>query len=130
MSTKQTILIVDDDESFAESNKDLLEAYGYDVILAPDGRQGLELARARRPDLMILDMMMTTDTEGLDVARRVAEIPELQAMKVLLVTGVAKALHLPRAPEPDRAWLPVSGVLEKPIAPNRLVKEIQKLLAQ
>jgi CheY-like chemotaxis protein len=130
MSDAKKILIVDDDECFAESNKDLLEAYGYNVLVASDGRLGLEMARAHRPDLMILDVMMATDTEGLDVARRIPESPELRNMKILMVTGVAKAMHLPHAPEPDQAWLPVNRVLEKPVSPSRLLKEIERLLGE
>ena len=130
MSDGKTILIVDDDETFAESNKDLLEAYGYHVLMAPDGHQGIEMARAHHPDLMILDVMMTTGTEGLEVARRLPEFPDLTKMRVLLVTGVAKAMHLAHAPQPDRAWLPVNRVLEKPVSPPRLLKEIERLLGE
>ncbi len=123
------ILIVDDDECFAESNKDLLEACGYEVLMASDGRSGLEMARQHRPDLMLLDVMMATDTEGFEVARRIPESPELKGMKVLLVTGMTKAMHLPSGIEPDQTWLPVDRVLEKPIAPSRLIAEVQKALA-
>jgi CheY-like chemotaxis protein len=130
MSGGKTILIVDDDEAFAESNKDLLEAYGYHVLMAPNGHQGMAMARAHRPDLMILDVMMTTGTEGLEVARRIPEFPELKNLRVLLVTGVAKAMHLAHAPQPDQAWLPVNHVLEKPVSPPRLLKEIERLLGE
>jgi two-component system, OmpR family, alkaline phosphatase synthesis response regulator PhoP len=118
------ILIVDDDLSFAESNRDLLEAYGYDVHTADSGAAGLDLARQIRPDLMILDVMMATETEGFEVARKIPDSPELKDMGVLLVTGVAKALHLPHGLKPDDTWLPVDRVLEKPIAPDRLIHEI------
>jgi DNA-binding response OmpR family regulator len=54
MNTPRRILIVDDDEFFAESNKDLLEAYGYEVLMAADGASGLALARAQRPGLDVV----------------------------------------------------------------------------
>lgn len=128
MNESQRILIVDDDAPFAESNKDLLEAYGYTVYTAPDGDRGIELAREMKPDLMILDVMMTHDTEGFDVARRIRDIPELTNIAVLLVTGMAKAMNLPKPPEPDNDWLPVDRVLEKPIDPPRLVTEVERVL--
>ena len=130
MNTPRRILIVDDDEFFAESNKDLLEAYGYEVFMASDGASGLAQARAHRPDLMILDVMMATETEGFEVARRLPESPDLRGMRVLLVTGVTKAMHLPSGLEPDKTWLPVDRVLEKPIAPPRLIAEVRKLLGE
>jgi CheY-like chemotaxis protein len=113
MSDTRTVLIVDDDRDFVESNKDLLEAYGYRVIAAHDGASGLEMA---------------TQTEGFEIARKIPETPELKGLPVLLVTGVTKDLHLPFHFEPDVSWLPVERVLEKPIAPARLLAEIQKIL--
>ena len=122
------ILIVDDDAAFCESNSDLLEAYGYEVFTAANGDDGLRLAVEIRPDLLILDVMMRTDTEGFEVARRVAEIPALSRMGILLVTGVARAMRLPMDLVPDKEWLPVDRVLEKPIAPDHLILEVERVL--
>ena len=55
---KKRILIVDDDPEISESTRLALEALGYEVEVARDGATGLALAERRRPDLMILDMMM------------------------------------------------------------------------
>jgi two-component system, OmpR family, alkaline phosphatase synthesis response regulator PhoP len=129
MSGKK-ILIVDDDASFAESNKDLLDAYGYEVHVADGGKAGLEMAKQIRPDLMILDVMMATDTEGFEVARKIPESPELRHMGVLLVTGITKALSLPGGLKPDDTWLPVDRVLDKPIAPVRLIAEVERVLKE
>lgn len=126
MSNNQVILIADDDPKFTESNRDLLEAYGYTVYTAPDGARGLELARQLRPALMILAVMMTTHTEGFEIARVIRDQPELRDMKVLLVTGITKDLHLPFGFEPDKTWLPVDSVFEKPIDPQTLLAEIKK----
>ena len=123
------ILLVDDDRDFVESNKDLLEAQGYAILTAYDGAAGLELARRERPDLMILDVMMATDTEGFEISRKIPETPELRQMKVLLVTGIRKAMHLPFGFEPDESWLPVNEIMEKPIRPEKLLAKIEKLLA-
>ena len=124
------ILVVDDDAEFVESNKDLLEAHGYRVVTAHDGRSGFEAARRERPALMILDVMMATHVEGFEVARKIPETPELKHMRVLLVTGIQQDMHLPFGFDPDESWLPVDRVLEKPIAPIRLLSEIQKVLGE
>ncbi|MBA4388071.1 MAG: hypothetical protein C0404_08830 [Verrucomicrobia bacterium] len=127
---KVRVLIVDDDSMFSESNKDLLEAYGFEVHLAVDGRSGLIMAGKLRPDIMILDVMMSTDTEGFEVARKIPERPELKDMGVILVTGMAKSLDLPAALRPDHTWLPVDRVLEKPIPPARLISEVERVLKE
>jgi len=128
MPAKKRILIVDDDRDFVESNKDLLEANGYDVIAAHDGESGLALAKKAKPDLMILDVMMATNTEGFEVSRKIPETPELKNMPVLMVTGIRREMKLPFAFEPDETWLPVSSLFEKPIEPAVLLEEIKKRL--
>lgn len=130
MSEPKKILLVDDDVSFVESNKDLLEACGYEIYTAHDGAAGLALAKEIKPDLMILDVMMATNTEGFEVARKIPQDPELRRIRVLLVTGVTKALNLPFGFEPDASWLPVERVLEKPIDPKRLISEVERILSQ
>lgn len=120
------ILIVDDDPDFVESNKELLEANGYQVVSASNGAEGLALAKKEKPDLMILDVMMATNTEGFEVSRKIPETPELRNMPVLLVTGIRRALNLPFGFEPDKTWLPVDSVFEKPIDPAVLLQEIKK----
>lgn len=123
--TSKKILLVDDDADFVESNKDLLEAEGYQVVVAADGESGLAMALQEKPDLMLLDVMMTHDTEGFEISRKIADNPELKGMKVLLVTGVRKEKDLAYSFEPDKDWLPVQKVLEKPVPPEKLLKEIK-----
>jgi len=128
MSFKAKILLVDDDASFVESNKELLEAYDYEVFIAYDGASGLETAKQIKPDLMVLDVMMAGKAEGFEIARKIPKAEELQNMKVLLVTGFAKEMKLTKKLEPDEEWLPVDRVMEKPIDPGRFISEIEKLL--
>ena len=126
--SKKKIVIVDDDVAFVESNKDLLEAFGYEVFTANDGHSGLSMAKKVRPDILILDVMMASETEGFEVARKVPESPELKDTRVVLITGVTHALNLPFPLQPDATWLPVDRVLEKPIAPDRLISELERVL--
>lgn len=126
MSDTKKILIVDDDPAFVESNKDVLEANDYEVVTASDGASGLAKAKQERPDLMILDVMMATKTEGFEVSRKIPLTPELRDMHVILVTGITREMHLPFKFEPDATWLPVEQVFEKPIPPEKLLAEIKK----
>jgi len=123
---KKRILIVDDDVEYVESNKELLEASGYEVHTAHSGNDGLALAKKQKPDLMILDVMMATSTEGFEVARKIPHSPELKGMHILLVTGIRKDMKLPVSFQPDDTWLPVDKVFEKPIDPQTLLDEIKK----
>ena len=58
------VLIIDDDEDYRESVESFLKVEGFEVASAACGREGLQLARALRPDVIILDIMMESTTEG------------------------------------------------------------------
>ena len=58
MSSKACILIIDDHERTVKAIKRILQKQGYDVVTALDGATGLKKARKKKPDLIILDIMM------------------------------------------------------------------------
>ena len=118
------VLIIDDDTDFVESIVNLLEARGYEVESASNGEEGVEKAQADAPNLIILDVMMTTKDEGFNVARRLNEIEGVKGTPVVMVTGVRKEMNLPFGFEPDETWLPVKEVLEKPVRPETLLKAV------
>ncbi len=128
MSESKKILLIDDDKEFVEANKELLETHGYAVAIAHDGDSGLARAAEIQPDLIILDVMMSHNTEGFDVSRKVQSCAELKGTPVLLLTGMRKAMHIPFKFEADEEWLPVKGILEKPVKPERLLEEIEKAI--
>lgn len=126
----KTILIVDDDKEFTQSVEELLKSEGYHVLKAHNGKEGLALAITSHPDLMILDVMMAYDTEGFEVSRQIPENPALRGMPVIMVTGITSEKNLPFKFEPDETWLPVNAILEKPVAPERFLKEVKALLTR
>ena len=119
------ILIIDDDVEYVDAMTNLLDARGYAVTSAQDGKAGLEAARAQMPNLIILDVMMTTKSEGFDVARELQKIEGLKDTPVVMITGVRKEMNLAFGFEPDRDWLPVKAILEKPVKPEVLLKTIE-----
>ncbi len=129
MHRKKLILLVDDDRDLVESNRLLLESEGFEVQVAYDGVSGVETARRIKPDLMILDVMMATDTEGFDVSRNIPKIPELQRLPVIVLTGIREKKELAYGFEPDDTWLPCKAVLEKPVPPEKLLEEVRKHLS-
>jgi CheY-like chemotaxis protein len=118
------VLIIDDDAEFVEAMTNVLDAKGYAVDSAPNGKIGLAKAKERKPDIILLDVMMTTKSEGFDVAREIHKDEKLKAVPVILITGVRKEMSLPFGFEPDETWLPVKGVLEKPVKPEVLLKTV------
>lgn len=69
MADKPKILIVDDDEDIRISVREILEGEDYEVLEAATGREGLDIARASKPDLIVLDIMMESPVEGYNVVQ-------------------------------------------------------------
>jgi CheY-like chemotaxis protein len=122
------ILIVDDDAELIESVAAVLEHKGHQTLCASNGKEGYARAKQDKPDLMLLDVMMTTDSEGFETARQMHEDPETAHLPVIMLTGIRKAKNLPFAFEPDEDWLPVKAVLEKPVQPAALLKAVDEAL--
>lgn len=122
------VLVIDDDNDFVESIVNLLEARGYTVASASNGQEGVEKAKANKPDLILLDVMMTTKDEGFNVARQLQSTDEVKGTPVIMVTGVRKEMNLPFGFEPDETWLPVKQILEKPVKPEALLKAVAEAL--
>ncbi|MDD5109466.1 MAG: response regulator [Candidatus Omnitrophica bacterium] len=124
------VLIIDDDSDFVEAISTLLEAKGYEVITAPEGKTGVEQAKKQSPGLILLDVMMATKSEGFDVAKQLKDDQKTKNIPVVLVTGIKRDMNLPFGFEPDQDWLPVKAVLEKPVKPDVLLKAIEENIAK
>ncbi len=91
MSAKPRILIIDDDEDYRVSTRALLEGEGYEVLEASSGRDGLESARAQRPNLIVLDIMMESPVEGYSVIQALKfrdDYRDLAPISVVMVSSV------------------------------------------
>ena len=82
----KTILIVEDEEAVRELEKFILEQQGYDVMEARDGLEGLAKAEFRRPDLILLDLMMP-DVSGGRMYDEMKEHPTTSGIPIVVVTG-------------------------------------------
>ena len=120
------VLVVDDDPEFTEAVTNVLDAKGYDVDSAPNGKIGIAKAKEQKPDIILLDVMMTTKSEGFDVAREIHKDEKLKDVPVIIISGVRKEMNLAFGFEPEETWLPVKGVLEKPVKPEVLLKTVEE----
>ncbi|MHC4721765.1 MAG: response regulator, partial [Planctomycetota bacterium] len=82
------ILIVDDDLDLANAMQAILESRDYTVVTASDKAGGMELVRTEKPDLLILDVIMSTWSDGFDMARELKSQSELKDVPILMLTGV------------------------------------------
>jgi CheY-like chemotaxis protein len=122
------ILIIDDDRDYVESLKSVLEARSYDVTWAPDSVVGMNMIRSDLPDLIILDIMMSTIGEGLHLAYRLKSDPEYAHIPILMLTGIAQRTGLKFDPQDDAEFLPVDDYMEKSSDLDVLCTHIARIL--
>ena len=120
------ILVVDDDKDFIKITKMILQANNYAVVTASNGEDGLKVMRAEKPDLVILDVMMSYILDGLDVRRTMAEDKELQNIPVIMVTSLTAARAQGTLPSDE--YVPSAEWVHKPIDPDTLLERVKKVL--
>ncbi|MCA9132023.1 MAG: response regulator [Planctomycetales bacterium] len=86
MSTQIKVLLVEDDRSLAEVVKYNLELNGYTVLRSGDGQDALQQARNKKPDIVLLDVMIPV-LDGLEVCQRLRNSPETAAIPILMLTA-------------------------------------------
>lgn len=84
-----TILVIDDDDLVLMTTQRALKLYGYHVMVARSGAEGLQLARRHRPDMFVLDVIMP-GADGYQVARQIRGDPLLQDLPILFLTAKIK----------------------------------------
>ncbi|MBN1106411.1 MAG: response regulator [Deltaproteobacteria bacterium] len=133
MAIGTDILMIDDDRDLVNSIRIVLESRKYTVRAAYNGKEGYAKIQEKTPNLIILDVMMATDTEGFDLAYRLKNDPRYQSIPIIMVTAFPKKM----AEEgPDKfqhilgeSW-PVSQFIEKPIDPGALLTAVQNVLGE
>jgi DNA-binding response OmpR family regulator len=123
-----TILIIDDDADFRDACKLILESAGFAVSEAGDPEEGLKKVQAEKPDLVILDVLMPCDYEGFELARRIREELGMTGLPILMLSAVHDIKETPYRFEPSESYLPVQAFLDKPVAPETLVRKVQDML--
>jgi two-component system, OmpR family, alkaline phosphatase synthesis response regulator PhoP len=131
MDKANDILIIDDDRDLVNSMRIVLESRQYQVRTAHNGKEGYRKIEEQVPDLIILDVMMATDTEGFDLAYKLRNQDRYREVPILMLTsftqkmaetGTDKFQHIM-----GEQW-PVNKFLEKPIDPDVLLKTAEELL--
>jgi len=101
------------------------------VSTAGDRDEGMDKIKGEKPDLLILDVMMSTWQDGFEMARELKDDAQYASMPILMLTGVKDKTGIDfKSSAGDPTWCPVEGFLEKPVEPDVLVAEVEKLLSK
>jgi DNA-binding response OmpR family regulator len=122
-STRGTVLIADDDPEILTLLSIRLSKKGYKVLEAADGLQTLQVARAQRPDLVLLDVMMP-GRNGWEVAREMRNDPTLADIGIVMLTAIGEKVNEMTSP-----LYGADDFVDKPFDFNDLEQKISRVIA-
>jgi len=117
------IAIIDDDPDILEASRLVLESKGHEVITAEHPEEGYAIVTEKKPDLIILDVVMDEPDDGFFLAQRFRK--ENIETPILMYTSISKAMGLKYG---KNDLVPVDDFVEKPISPAELIEKVENLL--
>jgi len=120
----KTILIVDDQAEVRELVEVTLRAEDYRIIQAGNGKEAVETACRERPDLIILDVMMPGEFDGLEASRRIRKDPSTADCQIVMLT--AKGQQVDRQAGFNAG---ADDYFVKPFSPLELIQKVEEMLA-
>ena len=116
------ILIVDDQAEVRELVEVTLEVEEYKILTAENGEKAVEIAKAEKPDLIIMDVMMP-GIDGLEATRRIKDDPELKDCKIIMLTAKGQKDDVEEGYNAG-----ADEYFTKPFSPLELIRKVEEVL--
>ena len=118
----KTILMVDDEPDILKIVKIRLVKQGHDVIFAANGQEGVDMAKTKKPDLIIMDYRMPV-LNGLEATKKIKNDPDIKNIPILFMSASSASLN-----ELDLKKAGIADFLGKPFEADELLKKITSYL--
>lgn len=122
------ILVVDDDSDYQMVCETILKTAGYQVTQALNGSQAIASLERDRPDLILLDVMMSTVLEGVEVSKFIKSDPNLKDVPIIMISSITTSDYAGAFPDDER--IPIDAWITKPIQPDVLLKTVQRFVGR
>jgi len=122
---KVTILMIEDESSFRQIYLDMFKAEGYNVLIAEDGEKGWDLAQEKKPDLIILDLVLP-GLQGFEVLKRIRSDAGTKDIPILVATVLGTYVDVRKGLDLGATDYMVKGFF----GPREVLMKISSILAQ
>lgn len=129
------ILLVDDDKDLVATLSQAIKMNDFDVTEAYSGTEGLKKVLSEKPDLVIFDVMMETDTAGFEAVfqirskREESKYAEVRDIPVIMLTAINQVTNSRFSLNAEQSFLPsISDFLTKPVDIDELIEKIKKYI--
>ncbi len=123
MSTTKKILVVDDDPYILMSLEFLMKKNGFEVMVARNGTEALDIVEKQVPDIVLLDIMMP-DVDGYAICKHIKSSKKLKEAKVVFMSAKSKETDIRKGYD-----LGASLYVTKPLSTRQLRKQVQGLIS-
>ena len=124
MTQEKKILIVDDDPDFAAAIQKILISANYYVDVAGNVEDGMKAIEEKKPDLILLDVMMEKYDDGFNMCHDLKHDDRYKEIPVIIITAVTEVTGLKFDPETDGEYLEADDYVQKPISAEALLTKI------
>jgi len=121
MSTRQRVLVIEDNKNNMRLLVKLLEKHGYETIKAETGEEGVQLAIEKKPDLILMDIKLP-GIDGMEATKKIRASKSDDKVPIIAITSYAMA-----GDRDNYLQKGFTGYIEKPIDPYKIIKEIEKI---
>ena len=128
MTQEKKILIVDDDPDFAAAIQKILISANYYVDVAGNVEDGMKAIEEKKPDLILLDVMMEKYDDGFNMCHDLKHDDRYKEIPVIIITAVTEVTGLKFDPETDGEYLEADDYVQKPISPDTLLTKVASFL--
>lgn len=119
---RRKIMIADHEAGTTAPLKFLMEQSGYEVRVAADGEEAIRLATAYKPDLVLLEAMIS-NPDGFEICQLIRETPELAATRIVFVSTMTREIDIAKG-----MALGADGYIKKPFSNSEIMDHVRKLL--
>ena len=124
MSERKTVMVIDDDPDIVEYVSSILAPY-YDIRTGCSGCECLQLVESSRPDIILLDVIMSHLSDGLDCLRKLKDSPQTRQIPVVMMTSVNEVYDY--RSQVEASFFDHDRWLEKPVKPDMLLKTVREI---
>jgi two-component system alkaline phosphatase synthesis response regulator PhoP len=128
MSQNKKILIVDDDPDFAAAIQKILTGNNYEVDVAGNVEEGMRAIEEKRPDLILLDVIMEKYDDGFNMCFDLKHDDRYREIPVIIITAVTEITGLKFDPNTDGEYLEAEEYVQKPISAEVLLNKVARLI--
>ena len=128
MGADKLVLLIDDDADFHEIIRMIVEPAGYRLEGVSTGPAGLEAARRLLPDLILLDIMLDSPSEGFHLAYEMKKDEALEKIPIVMISAIGQTMGMDYAKELGTDYVPAAAFLDKPLEAKSLLGAMAKAL--